>query len=476
MALTGPSPSPGRGLSLPTRILIGLVLGAITGVLLNEWRPQFDAWATQGRGAPAVIVEPLLTNVIGPVGQVFLRLLLMTVIPLVFASLAAGVAQLGDLSVLGRIGARTMGYFLLSTATAVVIGLVLVNTIQPGKGLPEETTRRLALEYGAAVSDKPPAQFGVQTFVDIVPRNPIRAMADMEMLGVIFFALLFGIGASKLPKEQGELVIRLLLAVGEIMTWIIHLAMRLAPYGVFCLICKVTAELGFQIIQQLGWYVGTVLFGLALHLFVSLPIFILVLGRVSPWWFFTRVRGVIVTAFSTSSSAATLPTSLAAAHERLGIPKKIAGFVLPLGATMNMNGTALFEGVTVLFLAQVFNVDLTLGQQGIVILLSVLTAIGAAGVPGGAIPLLMMVLASVGVPPTGIALIMGVDRILDMCRTTLNVTGDLTAAVFVARKEGVLLGGDVPPPPAPEVGSPVAPATPEAGPPAGPTPPSPPPS
>jgi DAACS family dicarboxylate/amino acid:cation (Na+ or H+) symporter len=434
------SPAPRRGLSLPTQIFLGLLLGAAVGILLNEQRASLDAAATWLRGEPAVIVGPVLDNVIGPIGQVFLRLLLMTVIPLVFASLAVGVAQLGDLADLGRIGARTFGYFILTTGLAVIVGLVLVNTVRPGAGLPEETTRRLFAEHRGKVEGKPPAEFGVQTFVEIVPRNPIRAMADMDMLGVIFFALLVGIGSTRLPGAQRDLVVTLLQAIGELMTWIIHLAMRLAPYGVFCLICKVTAELGFDIIKQLAWYVGTVLVGLGLHLFVALPVLLLLLARVSPWWFFTRVRGVIVTAFSTSSSAATLPTSLAAAHERLGIPKKIAGFVLPLGATMNMNGTALFEGVTVLFLAQVFGVELSWGQQAIVVLLSVLTAIGAAGVPGGSIPLLMMVLASVGVPPSGIALIMGVDRLLDMCRTTLNVVGDLTAAVVIARSEGVAVG------------------------------------
>lgn len=432
-----------RGWSLPTRILFGLLLGLTVGVLLNEHRASLDAAASWVRGQPAVIVQPVLDNLIGPVGQVFLRLLLMTVVPLVFASLAVGVAQLGDWRDLGRIGVRTLGYFLLSTAAAVLIGLLLVNTVRPGVGLPAETMQLLAAEHQPAAASRAPAAFGVQTVVDIVPRNPIRALADMDMLGIIFFALLVGIGSTRLPSAQREILVHLLQAVGELMTWIIHLAMRLAPFGVFCLICKVTAELGLDLVKQLAWYVGTVIVGLAVHLGVVLPLFLLLLGRVSPWWFFSRVRTVLVTAFSTSSSAATLPTSLAVAHERLGLSKKIVSFVLPLGATMNMNGTALFEGVTVLFLAQVFGIELTWGQQGIVVALSVLTAIGAAGVPGGSIPLLMMVLTSVGVPASGIALIMGVDRLLDMCRTTLNVVGDLTAAVIVARAEGEAIGSPV---------------------------------
>lgn len=433
--------STGKGLSLPTRILLGLIVGAVVGVTLNLSGPLIDQAASEALGREAEIVGPLLRNVIDPIGQIFLRLLLMTVVPLVFASLALGVAQLGDLKHLGRIGARTLAYFLLTTGLAVVIGLVLVNAVRPGAGFDPEQRDQLIAAYKSDLGERKPATFGVQTFVDMVPKNPIAAMAQMDMLGVIVFALLIGVGTTYLKPDKRDLMMKVYGAVSDLMTFIIHLAMKLAPYGVFCLILKTTATLGIAILEKLAWYVGTVLVGLALDMFVVFPLLVLLFGRVSPWWFFTRVRAVIVTAFSTSSSNATLPTSIATAEERLGIPPKIAGFVLPLGATMNMNGTALFEGVTVLFLAQVFGIELSLGQQAIVVVMSVLTAVGAAGVPGGSIPLLMMVLATVNVPPAAIALILGVDRLLDMCRTTLNVVGDLTAAVYIARTEGVNLGG-----------------------------------
>lgn len=433
--------APAKGLTLPSKIMLGLALGAVLGVALNAQRGDLDRWLSERLGREAQVVAPLLKNVIEPVGQIFLRLLLMTVVPLVFSSLALGVAQLGDLRQLGRIGLKTLVYFLCTTGLAVVIGLALVNAVKPGAGFDAAERERLMEQYRGQAEQRKPTEFGVQTFVEMIPKNPIEAMARMDMLGVIVFALLIGVGVTYLEEGKRRAAMTLLAAIADLMTFIIHLAMRLAPYGVFCLIFKTTAELGFGVLEKLAWYVGTVLAGLAIDMFVVFPLLILFFGRMSPWTFFVKVRGVIVTAFSTSSSNATLPTSIAAAEERLGIPPKIAGFVLPLGATMNMNGTALFEGVTVLFLAQVFGMELTLGQQAIVVAMSVLTAIGAAGVPGGSIPLLMMVLAAVAVPPQAIALILGVDRILDMCRTTLNVTGDLTAAVYVARSEGLLSAG-----------------------------------
>jgi DAACS family dicarboxylate/amino acid:cation (Na+ or H+) symporter len=273
--------------------------------------------------------------------------------------------------------------------------------------------------------------------VNIIPRNPIAAAADdpPNMLGVIVVALLVGIGSMTLAPEKAELVIRVLEAVGELMVFIIGLAMRIAPMGVFALIFSTTAQFGFGLLQQLGYYVIVVLLGLGVQMVVVFPILLRTLGGQSPLAFFRKCRAVIVTAFSTSSSAATLPTSIKTAEEDLRVPPPIAGFVLPLGATMNMNGTALFEGVTVMFLAQVMGADLSLGQQAVVVVMCVLTAVGAAGVPGGSIPLLAVVLATVGVEPGSIALILGVDRLLDMCRTTLNVLGDLTAAVFVTRSE-----------------------------------------
>jgi DAACS family dicarboxylate/amino acid:cation (Na+ or H+) symporter len=257
----------------------------------------------------------------------------------------------------------------------------------------------------------------------------------MDLLGVIFFSLVFGAALTLIPEEKARPLVRVLDAVGEVVVKIIDLAMKLAPYGVFGLIFFTTSRFGWGLLRQLGLYVVVVLAGLVIHGTISLSLLVRVLGGLSPRRFWSRIRASIVTAFSTSSSNATLPTNIAVAEAELKIPSQIAGFVLPLGSTMCMNGTALYEGVTVLFLAQVFGVSLDLGTQVIVLVLSVITAVGAAGVPGGSLPLLMVVLATVGVPAEGIAIILGVDRILDMCRTTVNVCGDLTAAVYVARTE-----------------------------------------
>lgn len=435
-----------------TRILLGLVLGAIVGSLVNVFTTPNELPARSAMAAVVgnIAVPPpqqaawvgwLVRNVTQPIGDVFLRMLIMTVVPLVFASLAVGVAKLGDLTQLGRMGAKTFAYFILTMACGVAIGLVLVNTVQPGKGLAEETVTGLREQFASPSNQAKtkPAEFGVQTFVDIIPKNPLEAAASNppNMLGVIFFALLVGVGITRLHGPMHETALYGLEAVGELMVFIIGLAMKLAPIGVFCLIFSTTSQFGFGLLVTLGQYVAVVLAGLALQMFGVFPILIRFLGGMNPGFFFSRVRAVIATAFGTSSSSATLPTSIRTAEQELGVPAPIAGFVLPLGATMNMNGTALFEGVTAVFLAQVMGIDLTLGQQLVVVLLCVLTAVGAAGVPGGSIPLLAMVLASVGVPPESIFIILGVDRILDMCRTTLNVIGDLTAAVFIARTEHV---------------------------------------
>jgi DAACS family dicarboxylate/amino acid:cation (Na+ or H+) symporter len=416
-------------MKLHTKILLGLVLGAVAGVSVNILAGE------------ATWVEWLNTYVTGPLGQIFLRLLFMVVIPLVFATLSLGVAGLGDLGKLGRVGAKTLAYFLTTTALAVALGLFLVNTVRPGEGLPPEVTARLVEQYGGEtaqrVEESGARDFGIETFVSIVPRNPIRAAADLDMLGVIFFSIMFGAALTLIPRERAKPLINVLEALADAVTKLIELAMRLAPYGVFGLIFVTTSRFGFGLLQQLAVYVAVVLAGLLVHSFVTLSLILRGAAGINPWRFWSAIREVVITAFSTSSSNATLPTSLLVAERTLRIPPQIGGFVLPLGATMNMNGTSLFEGVTVLFVAQVFGIDLSLGQQLVVVVLSVLTAVGAAGVPGGSIPLLIVMATTVGVPGEGIGLILGVDRILDMCRTTVNVSGDLTAACVIARSEGV---------------------------------------
>ena len=416
-------------MKLHTKILLGLALGALLGTGANFFALE----------QPAVqpYVQWIATNVASPVGQIFLRLLLMTVIPLVFCSIVLGVAGLGDIRKVGRVGIRSIGYFLISTAISATIGIVLVNVARPGEGLSPAVRDQLMAAYHSQAQGLQAggaSKFGVDMLVNFFPRNPVQAAASMDMIGLIVFSLIFGAALTLLP-EKAQPLVRVLDAVGDAIIKIIGIAMKLAPYGVFGLIFYVTSLLGIDILKKLGAYVIVVIAGLLLHGLGSLSVLVRVAGGLRPTVFFSRIRDSIVTAFSTSSSNATLPTNIAVAEQELKIPPQIAGFVLPLGSTMCMNGTALFEGVTVLFLAQLFGISLDLPTQLVVIVMSVITAVGAAGVPGGSLPLLMVVLASVGVPPEGIGVVLGVDRILDMCRTTVNVVGDLTAAVYVARTE-----------------------------------------
>jgi len=420
-------------MSRHSKIFTGLILGAIAGVLSNLYFPATPF---------LLVVQKYISD---PLGKIFLNLLIMMVIPLVFASLSLGVAQIGDLKKLGRIGFKTIMYFFLVTAFAVTIGLILVNIIRPGDYLPGETKTKLLATYkGQAVELKESSEkieFGIQTLVNVIPRNPAAAIAKPipDMLALIFFSLMIGIALTLISQEKAKPIMNLLEGINDITLVIINMAMKLAPYGVFALLFSVTSRFGFDLLVALGMYVVTVLLGLSLHLFGVYPILIRIFSKYNPLLFFRKVETVILTAFSTSSSSATLPTTISVSQNNLGIPSHITGFVLPLGATMNMNGTALFEGVTVLFLAQVFGINLSIGTQLIVVLMSVLIAIGTAGVPSGSIPLLIMVLTMVNIPAEGIAIILGIDRVLDMCRTVPNVIGDITCAAYVAKSEGYKL-------------------------------------
>jgi DAACS family dicarboxylate/amino acid:cation (Na+ or H+) symporter len=415
-------------------ILAGLVLGALAGVAANL------AW---GKSA-------VLANVIRfgtePAGQMWLRALIVVVIPLVFSRLSLGVAGLGDLQKLGRVGMKTLLFFLMVTCLAAVLGLSLVNLVRPGIGLSAEARQRLLETYHQQASPSKESvqrgQFGIETLVNVVPRNPLAAAAQGDMLGVIFFSLAFGVALALLPPDRTKIPVEVLRGLGDVMIVIIDLVMKLAPFGVFALLFTVTARFGLDLLERLGWYILTVIAGLAIFEFAVYPILIKVLTGWSPVNFFRRAWTAILTAFSTSSSNATLPTTLEVCEDSLGLPREICGFVIPLGATMCMNGTALFEGVTVLFIAQVFGIHLTLASQIVVMVTAILMAMGAAGVPSGAIQVLILVLESVGVPGEGIAMVVGVDRVLDMCRTVVNVTGDMVAATFVARSEGKLAKPD----------------------------------
>lgn len=409
---------------LHTRILFGLLAGAAAGVAVNltiAANPTL-AW--------------LLGNVIDPFGRVWLNGLIMVVIPLIVSTVALGVAGLGSLSHVGRIGALTLGTFLLLTAIGTALGLFAVNAVRPGAGLDPSVTARLMDTYrGQAQGAMGLAQgaLSVNTFVAMVPRNPIQAAANGEMLAVIVFALFLGVGLTMVDRERAEPLMKVLDSLGNVMVAIIELVMKLAPFAVFALIFGVTARFGLDVLLSLLKYIGTVIGALTVFTVVVYPIVLRLLARQSPMDFFRKAGVVMLTAFSTSSSNATLPTTLRVTEHELGVSKRITGFVVPLGATINMNGTAMFEGITVLFLAQVFGVQMTLGQQVIVLLMAVVTAIGVAGVPGGSIPLLMMVLGMVGVPMEGIAIVLGADRLLDMSRTVVNVTGDMITATVVQR-------------------------------------------
>ncbi len=408
------------------RILLGLTLGAIAGIVTNV--------VTDGGESTRRFVS-LVTE---PAGRMWLSAVIMTVIPLILSSLSLGVVGLGNLREVGKIGLVTLCIFIMLTAASACIGITLTNLVRPGEGVDPVMRSQLMDAYGGEAKNAAGLSgdgLSMDLLVKIVPRNPVKAASDGDMLAVIFFSLMLGIGIASLPKEKSGPLASFLESLGYVTVEIIHLVMRLAPIGVFCLIFSVTARFGFDLLFQLFKYVGLVLAGLLVMGTVVYGVVLKFVARRNPVEFLKQARLVVLTAFSTSSSSATLPTTIEVAKSDLGIRNAVAGFVLPLGATMNMNGTALFEGVTVLFLAQVFGVDLTLGQQVLVVAMSVITAVGAAGVPGGAIPFLIIVLGMFGIPPEGIAIILGVDRILDMCRTVVNVIGDLTTAAIIERLE-----------------------------------------
>lgn len=423
---------------LHTRILLGLIIGVVTGIAVNlGWGPADPR------------VKWIVDNFTNPVGQLFLRLLLMTVVPLVFSSLVAGVAGIGDIRKLGRVGLKSFAYTFAISAISVVIALGVANSIKPGKRIDPQTAAALQERYKVAAessvkaaqqaaANEPPL---LQVIRTIIPSNPITAAAadPPNMLHIMFFALILGVAITLVPGNAGTPFVRLMDSLFAISTKIIELIMQVAPFAVACLLFSNTASFGLDLLGALVWYMATVLLGLGLHMFGVYSLSVSLLSRISPIEFFRRTKTVMLTAFATSSSNATLPTALRVGEENLGIPREINSFVLTVGATANQNGTALYEGVTVLFLAQLAGVDLSTTQQIMVAYMAILGGIGTAGVPSGSIPFIVVVLATVGVNPALIAIILGVDRILDMCRTTLNVEGDLTAAAFVARSEGHVL-------------------------------------
>lgn len=415
-----------RSIPLHTRMLIGFVVGAGLGLLANFLF------------ADAAWLDVTVRYVADPVGQVFLRLLFMLVVPLVFSALVLGVVEIGDPRSLGRIGGKTLVFILVVTSIAVTIGLICVNVLQPGRGLPPEVGQALLAETSqraAQIAGAREGLSGMDLLINIVPRNPVASAANGDLIGVMFFSLMFGIAAAVLRTEGTHTFVKSVQGIYDICLKLIGWVIALAPYAVAALLFSITAKLGLDVLVQLARFVGTVVLALSIHFFVVFPLLVKVVGKMSPLAFFRAAQPAILTAFSTSSSSATLPTTLKVAEENLGVPRRVARFVCTLGATANMNGTALFEGVTVLFLAQFFGVELSLVQQVTILVLCILGGIGAAGVPGGSLPVIAMILVMFGIPAEGIGLILGVDRFLDMCRTCVNVTGDLVGAVVIGQGE-----------------------------------------
>jgi DAACS family dicarboxylate/amino acid:cation (Na+ or H+) symporter len=419
------------------RILIGLVLGLVAGVAANL--------AVASSPAGQDLLKRGIDLVAYPIGQIFLRLLFVVVLPLVFASLVSGVAALGDLRRLGRLGSRTLLFFLLTSSLAAALSLSVMNAVAPGAGFDPAVQEQLMADFAAdtaqvaqrSEASRPIDLLGrVNLILDaFLPRNLLNAVVEMQMVPLVVFALLCGAALTQVRPDRREALLTVLDGITETMVAIVGFAMRLAAPAVFCLVFAVVARFGLGLLERLGLYVAVVLGAYLVQVLIVYPILLRLFSRRRPLEYLRGCLPVMLTAFSTSSSSATLPTSIRVAEDSLGIRPSIAGFVLPLGATMNMNGTALFEGAVVLFVAQVFGVDLSLVEQLLVVALCVLTSVGAAGIPGGSLPLLMIVMDQVGVPPNGIALVLGVDRLLDMGRTVVNVTGDLVCAACLESAE-----------------------------------------
>lgn len=378
---------------------------------------------------------------IKPAGTIFINLLLMIAMPLVLVSLISGIAQLGDISKFSDMGLKTAGLFLLTTCLAILLGLALSNIIKPGKRISAETRQKLeaTLQEKAAseiqrAEDIESGKQPLQPLIDIVPKNIVGAASEnTNMLQIVFFALLIGISLLKIPAAKAQPVIAFFEGLNETIIKLIDMIMVLAPFGVFGLISSLVIETrDADLLLGVLWYSLAVIAGLAIMLFVVYPLLMQLFGKFSYWQFFKGLRPAMLLAFSTSSSSATLPVTMQVVEKNLGIPEKISGFVLPMGATINMDGTSLYQCIAAVFIAQIFNIDLSITDQFTILLTALLASLGSAGVPGAGMVMLVIVLKSVGIPLEGIALILAPDRLLDMCRTLVNVASDAAVAVIVA--------------------------------------------
>ncbi len=411
---------------LHVKVLLGFILGTVIGLVAHATAPD-AAW-----------VKTAIDYVTQPFGQVFLNLLFMLVVPLMFSALVLGVAELGDIASLGRLGWKTLNYTAVVTAMAVGIGLLCVNLLQPGTHMdPALVEQAMSNAKTGEIISKGNELRLMDLLVNIVPHNIGNAMgADSKKLGIVFFALMIGIGLVMKPTAGTTAFKNAVQGLFEVCMHLIGMFIKLAPFAVAAFMFNLTARLGWDVIQSLLWFVVTVLLALAIHGFVVLPLWVRLMGGMRVRTFFRGTQEASLTAFATASSTATLPVTLRVAEENLGLPRKVSRFVLTVGASANHHGTALFEGITVLFLAQVYGLHLPLTQQLMVLVLCILGGIGTAGIPSGSLPVIAMICGIIGIDPAGIGIIIGVNTFLDMCRTSLNVTGDLATAVVVAHRSG----------------------------------------
>jgi len=404
-----------KKIKLHTQIFFGLLLGIAAGLIFGE-----------------------KVLIIKPVGTIFLRFITMIVVPLVFVSLMLGTASLGDVRKLGRIGAKTAIYFIITTIIAISVGLFLANTIKPGEGLDEEIKAELYRNYqakaqnGIKIMEEKPSI--IEVLINIVPTNPVAAFIEGNMLQVIFMAILFGIVLTLIPAEKSKNIIQFLDGLNDVFIQVVHIVMKLAPYGVLALSAAIIGQYGMDILITLLKYSLVVIGGLLLYALSINSLSVKILGHINPLFFFKAVKEAIIIAFSTSSSMATLPVAMESV-EHIGVKREYSSFVLPLGSTVNMDGTALYQGVSAVFIAQIYGIDVGITGQIIIVLMALLSSIGAAGVPMAGIIALALVLKQLGIPLEGIALIMGVERLLDMVRTSVNVIGNMACSVVIHESE-----------------------------------------
>ena len=407
-------------IGLSTQIFIALLIGALFGVVIHYWIPSSYIKDT-------VIVE----GVLYVVGQGFIRLMQMLVVPLVFCSLICGSMAIGDTKTLGKVGVKTIGFYLVTTALAVCVALGSALLINPGRGLDMDAVQK------GTVSSTTEATSLVDTLLNIIPKNPVQSMANGDMLPIIVFALFVGIMLAKLGT-RGSVVANFFSQFNDVMMEMTMAIMKIAPIGVFCLIARTFATVGFSAFAPMLKYMGNVTLALAIQCLVVYQILLFVFTRLNPFKFIKKFLPVMGFAFSTATSNATIPMSIDTLSKKMGVSKQISSFTIPLGATINMDGTSIMQGVAVVFIAQAYGIPLTMGNLATVVVTATLASIGTAGVPSVGLVTLAMVLNSVGLPTEGIALIMGIDRILDMIRTAVNITGDAVCTTIVCHQEGSL--------------------------------------